>query len=82
MTVHLNVTVRLVNVRLCAAEGQLLRLLRMKLAMLRAFTVGFLEILNSCLLFLVTLPGLTDTLAQLLTSIMVKACETNVRFHV
>ena len=34
--------------------------------MLRAFTVGFLESFKSCLLFLVALPGLIDTLAQLL----------------
>ena len=34
--------------------------------MLRAFTVGFLESFKSCLLFLMALPGLIDTLAQLL----------------
>ena len=51
--------VHLVTVRLLAAAGRLPRLVRRKVAMLRAFTVG-------CLLLLVALPGLIDTLAQLL----------------
>ena len=34
--------------------------------MLRALTVGHLESFKSCLLFLVALPGLIDTIAQLL----------------
>ena len=35
--------------------------------MLHAFTAGLLESFKSCLLFLVALPHLFDTLAQLLT---------------
>ena len=58
--------VHLVTVCLCAAAGRLPRLMRRKVAMLRAFTVGFLESSKSCLLLLVVLPGLIDTLAQLL----------------
>ena len=58
--------VHLVTVRLLAAAGRLPRLVRRKAAMLRAFTVGFLEIFKSCLLLLVVPPGLIDTLAQLL----------------
>ena len=61
MTVRLYVAVRLVTVRLCVAAGRL-----PMLAMLRALTVGHLESFKSCLLFLVALPGLIDTLAQLL----------------
>ena len=34
--------------------------------MIRAFNVGFLESLKSCILLLMSLPGLIDTLAQLL----------------
>ena len=66
MTVPLYVAVRLVIVRLCAAAGWLARLVRRKVAMLRAFTVGLLESSKSWLLFLAVLPGLIDTLAQLL----------------
>ena len=40
--------------------------MRGKVAMLRAFTVGLLESFKSCLVFLVALLGLIDTLAQLL----------------
>ena len=40
--------------------------MRRKVAMSRAFTVGLLESFKSSLLFLVALPGLIDTLAQLL----------------
>ena len=35
--------------------------------MFRAFAVGILESFKSCLLFLVALTGLIDTLAQLLS---------------
>ena len=52
------------TIRLCAAAERLPRLVRRKAAMLRAFTVGFLESFKNCLLLLVVLPGLTDTLAQ------------------
>ena len=34
---------------------------RRKVAMLHAFTIGFLESFKSCLLLLVALPGLIDT---------------------
>ena len=34
----------------------------MEVTMLRIFTVGFLGVYESCLLFLVALPGLIDTL--------------------
>ena len=54
------------TVRLCAAAGRLPRLVRRKVAMLRAFTVGFLEIFKSCLLHLVALLVLIHTLAQFL----------------
>ena len=50
----------------CDAAERLPRLVRVKIAMFRAFTVGFLESFKSCLLLLVALPGLIDTLAQLL----------------
>ena len=66
MTVRLYVAVRLVTVRLCVAAGRLPMLVRRKVAMLRALTVGHLESFKSCLLFLVALPDLIDTLAQLL----------------
>ena len=66
MAAGLYVVVCLVTVRLCAAAGRLPRLVRRKVAMPRAFTVGLLESFKSSLLFLVALPGLTDTLAQLL----------------
>ena len=66
MTVRLYVAVHLVTVRLCAVAGRLSRLVMGKVAMLRAFTVGLLESFKSCLVFLVALPGLIDTLAQLL----------------
>ena len=66
MTVRLYVVVCLVTVSLCAAAGRFPRLVRKKVAMLRAFTVDFLESFKSCLLFLVALPGLIDTFAQLL----------------
>ena len=66
MTVRLYLAVRLVTVRYCAAAGRLPRLVRRKVAMLRTFTVGLLESFKSCLLFLVDLSGLIDTLAQLL----------------
>ena len=66
MIVRLYVTIRLVTVRLCAAAGQLSRLVRRKVAMLCTFTVGSLESFKSCLLFLVALLGLIDSLAQLL----------------
>ena len=54
------------TVRFCVAAGQLPKLERRKVATLRAFTVGFLENFQSCLLFLVALLGLIDTLSQLL----------------
>ena len=54
------------TVRLCTAAGRLLRLERRKVAMFRAFAVGILESFKSCLLFLVALTGLIDTLTQLL----------------
>ena len=63
---HLYVAVRLVTVHLWAAAGRLPRLVRRKVAMLRAFTVGLLESSKNWLLFLAVLPGLIDTLAQLL----------------
>ena len=66
MAVRLYVAVRLVTVRLCVAAGRLPMLVRRKVAMLRALTVGHLESFKSCLLFLVALPDLIDTLAQLL----------------
>ena len=62
MTVCLYVAVSLVTVRLCAAAGRLLRLVRRKVAMLRAFTVGLLESFKSCPLFLGALPGLMTLL--------------------
>ena len=46
----------------CAAAERLPRLARRKVAMLRTFIVGFLESFKSCLLLLVALPGLIDTL--------------------
>ena len=64
--VHLYVGVHSVTVRLCAAAGRLPRLVRRKVAMLCACTVGLLESFKNCLLFLVALPGLINTLAQLL----------------
>ena len=51
---------------LCAAARRVPMLVKRKVAMLRAFTIGLLESFKSCLLFLVALPGLIDTLAQLL----------------
>ena len=46
VTVRLYVAVRFVTVRLCAAAGSLPRLVRRKVAMLRAFTVGFKKVLR------------------------------------
>ena len=66
MTVRFYVAVNLVTVRLCAAAGRLSRLVRGKVAMRHAFTVGLLEHFKRCLLFLVALPGLIDTLSKLL----------------
>ena len=54
------------SVRLCAAVERLPRLVRRKVAILRAFTVVLLKSFKSCLLFVVALPGLIYTLAQLL----------------
>ena len=54
------------SVRLCAAAERLPRLVRRKVAILRAFTVVLLKSFKSCLLFAVALPGLIYTLAQLL----------------
>ena len=51
------------TVCVCAAAGRLSRLVRRKVAMLRAFYVGFLESFKGCLM---APPDLTDTLAQLL----------------
>ena len=50
---------------LFAAAERLPRLMRRKVGMIRAFNVGFLEIFKSCILLLMSLPGLIDTLAQL-----------------
>ena len=61
--VRLYVGVHSVTVRLCVAAGRLQRLVRRKVAMLRACIVGLLESCKSCLLFLVALPGLINTLA-------------------
>ena len=66
MTVLLYVVAHLVTVRLCTAAGRLPRLVRRKVAVLRAFAVGLLKIFKGCLLYLVALLGLIDTLAQLL----------------
>ena len=59
----------LVIIRLLAAAGQLSNLARRKVAMLCAFYRWFLKSPKSCLLLLVALPGLIDTLAQLLQSV-------------
>ena len=66
MTVRFYVIVCLVTVRLCDAAVWLPRLVRRKVAMLRAFTAGLLESFKSCLSLVVALPGLIDTLAKLL----------------
>ena len=68
MTVRLYMAVRLVIVRLCDAAGRLPRLVWRKVAVLRVFTVNDLESFKICLIFLVALPGLINTLAQLLAS--------------
>ena len=47
---------------LCAASKRFPMLVRGMVAMLCAFTVGFWKIYKSCLLLLVSLPGLFDTL--------------------
>ena len=39
-----------------------MRIVRKKVAVLRAFTVGFEKVLKSCLLLPTALPGLIDTL--------------------
>ena len=49
----------------CAEAERLVKLLRRKVAMLLAFTVGFRKF-KSCLLLLMGLPGLIDTLSHLL----------------
>ena len=46
----------------CAKAERLPRLVGRKVAMLRAFAVGLLEIFRSCLSLLVAMPGLIDTL--------------------
>ena len=51
----------------CAAVERLPRLVRRKVAMLCAFTVGFEKVLKSCLLLIVSLPGCNwNSFAQLL----------------
>ena len=47
---------------LCAESARLPKLVKRKVAMLSVFTVGFLGVYESCLLFLAALPGLIDTL--------------------
>ena len=47
---------------ICVESGHLPMAVRRKVAMLRAFTVGFFRKFKSCLLLLVALPCLTDTL--------------------
>ena len=49
------------NICLCAATERLPRLVRSKVAMIRAFTVDFQKASKSCLLFLAAFPSLIDT---------------------
>ena len=50
------------NICPCAEAKRLPRLVRRKVAILRAFTVGFEKFIKSCLFLLTTLRGLIDTL--------------------
>ena len=54
--------VQFANICPCAETERLLRLVRRKVAMLRAFTVDFQKVLKSCLLLLAAFAGLIDTL--------------------
>ena len=54
--------VQFANICPCAAAERLPRLVRTKVAMFRAFTVGFKKVSKSCLFLLAVLPGLIDTL--------------------
>ena len=54
--------VQFANICPCGEVEQPLRLVRRKVAILRAFTVGFQKALKRCLLLLVAFPGLIDFL--------------------
>ena len=65
MTVCLYVAVHLVTIRICAAAGRP-EVSEEESSYASRFYHWFLEGFKSCLLLLVALPGLIDTLTQLL----------------